>query len=98
VENIKNKPYPWIHEYDIQLTSNHGRATIGYVLHSDYRSAKDKRAIAELKHRLSFCYNGCKVKHIHPKPKKTRVNRYLYQIKKGVKNGQSKSNSKLILV
>ena len=92
MENIENKPFPWVHEYDIELANKRGSDSITYVCHSDYRNAKDKRAIAELKHRLSLCYLGFLVKHIHPKPKKTRSNKYLYQIKKGVKNGQSKSN------
>ena len=93
MENIENKPYPYVHHYNVELISRSGRGTVPYVLHCDYRSAKDKRAIAELKRRLSFCYSGCKVKHIHPKPKKSRANQYLYEIKKGVKNGQIKSNS-----
>lgn len=93
MENIENKPFPWIHYYDVELVNKRGRNVITYACHSDYRSAKDKRAIAELKHRLSFCYTGFSIKHIHPRPSKTQANRYLYQIKKGVENGQSKSNS-----
>jgi len=84
VENIENKPYPWIHEYDIMLSKNKLNYKITYVIHSDYKSCKDRRAIAELKHRLTFGYNGYKIKQIHYKPKKTRVNRYLFKNKEGM--------------
>ena len=82
MENIENNPYPWIHEYNITIAKKDKLSTFTYTLHSDYRSGKDKRAITELKHRLTFCYNGFMIKQIHHKPKKTRANKYLFINKK----------------
>ena len=82
MENIENKPYPYVHHYNVELVSRSGRGTVPYVLHCDYRSAKDKRNIAELKNRITWFYHGAKVKQICPIPKKSRANKYLYEIKK----------------
>ena len=79
------KPYPWVNEYDVLLQNKKGIFTHRYVLHCDHRSAKDKRNIAELKKRLGWSFSGCYIKQICPIPKKSRANKYLYEINKGGK-------------
>tara|TARA_A100001201_G_scaffold63486_1_gene60032 strand:- start:379 stop:546 length:168 start_codon:yes stop_codon:yes gene_type:complete len=54
-------------------------------MHCDYKSGKDKRNIAELKKRLGWSFSGCHVKQICPIPKKSRANKYLYEINRGGK-------------
>lgn len=81
----KIKPYPWVNEYDVVLQNKFSRFTHRYVMHCDHRSAKDKRNIAELKKRLQWSFGSCHIKQICPIPKKSRANKYLYEIKRGVK-------------
>jgi hypothetical protein len=84
VETSKSNilPYPWVHHYNVILQSRVGIFTHRYILHCDYRKAKDKRNITELKKRLAWSFSGCHIKQICPIPRKSRANKYLYEIKK----------------
>ncbi len=82
MEILKNNilPYPWVHHYDIILQSRNATFTQRYILHCDHRKAKDKRNITELKKRLGWSFAGCHIKQICPIPRKSRANKYLYEI------------------
>ena len=69
---ISAEPYKYKHTYRIQLEKRQVRTL--YPMHCDYPNPRDKRNIKELRKRISWTMDGCRIEHIHTTKSKLLLN------------------------
>jgi len=72
---ISADPYKYKHTYRIQLEKRLVRTSTLYPMHCDYPNPRDKRNIKELRRRILWSMDGCRIEHIQTTKSKLLLNK-----------------------